>query len=53
MTVIDAITAYVVANVILALLPFALLTLIFLAVWVYVVLDGLKQKFLNKETRDD
>ena len=52
MTVIDAITAYVVANVILALLPFALLTLIFLAVWAYAVIDGLKQKFANKETRN-
>jgi hypothetical protein len=53
MTVIDAITAYVVANVILALLPFALLTLIFLAVWTYAVIDDLRQKFANKETHDD
>lgn len=53
MTVIDAITAYVVANVILALLPLAILTLIFLMCWAYRVIDDMKQKFSNKETRDD
>jgi hypothetical protein len=49
MSVMDAITAYVIANLILAMIPIVLALLILLGAYIFVWIESAKQNHKNKK----